>query len=136
MHSDRFRVVRALTASALVATFSIPQTLVAEATDHLVSPSELQSAAAGVSARRAQNLATLRSFLSSDQARHALQNAHMDPQRVENAVSSLSDEELAQLATRADKAQADFAAGSLSDRDLIILLIAIAALILIIVAVR
>jgi hypothetical protein len=136
MHSDRFRVVRALTASALVATFSIPQSLVAETTDHLVSPSELQSAAVDASARRAQNLTALKSFLSSDKARHALKSAHMDPQRVENAVSSLSDEEVAQLATRANKAQADFAAGRLSDRDLIIVLIAIAALILIIVAVR
>lgn len=58
------------------------------------------------------------------------------PRQVESAVSSLSDEELAQLATRANRARTDFAADSLSDRDLIILLIAIAALSLIIVAVR
>ena len=37
---------------------------------------------------------------------------------------------------RSQKAQADFAAGTLSDRDLIIILLAIAALVLIIVAVR
>jgi hypothetical protein len=43
---------------------------------------------------------------------------------------------VAQLAARAQKAQADFAAGSISDRDLIIILVCIAALILIIVAVR
>jgi hypothetical protein len=60
----------------------------------------------------------------------------MDPAQVKTAVSTLSDQELAQLASRAEKAQADFAAGRLSDRDLIIILIAIAALILIIVAVR
>jgi hypothetical protein len=48
----------------------------------------------------------------------------------------LSDAELAQLASRAQKAQADFAAGDLSDRDLIIIILAVAALILIIVAVR
>jgi hypothetical protein len=60
----------------------------------------------------------------------------MDAERVKHAVSTLSDAELAQLAARADKAQADFAAGTLSDRDLIIILVAIAALILIIVAVR
>ena len=52
------------------------------------------------------------------------------------AVSQLNDQELAQLASRASKANADFAAGTLSDRDLIIILVAIAALILIIVAVR
>jgi hypothetical protein len=51
-------------------------------------------------------------------------------------VSSLSDEELRQLASKANKAQADFAAGTLSDRDLLLILVAIAALILIIVAVR
>jgi hypothetical protein len=60
----------------------------------------------------------------------------MDPAQVKTAVSTLNDAELAQLASRADKAQADFAAGRLSDRDLIIILVAIAALILIIVAVR
>jgi hypothetical protein len=55
---------------------------------------------------------------------------------VKNAVSTLDDAELAQLAQRTHKAQADFAAGTLSDRDLIIILVAVAALILIIVAVR
>jgi hypothetical protein len=60
----------------------------------------------------------------------------MNPQQVKQAVSGLSDDELARLASRASKAQADFAAGRMDDRDLIIILIAIAALILIIVAVR
>jgi len=55
---------------------------------------------------------------------------------VKDAVSRLNDQELAQLAARTSKAQADFAAGNLSDRDLIIILVCIAALILIIVAVR
>jgi hypothetical protein len=55
---------------------------------------------------------------------------------VKNAVAQLNDQELAQLASRANKAQSDFAAGRLSDRDLIIILVCIAALILIIVAVR
>ena len=46
------------------------------------------------------------------------------------------DQELARLASRADKAQADFAAGRLEDRDLLIIVVAIAALVLLIVAVR
>jgi ribosomal protein L12E/L44/L45/RPP1/RPP2 len=65
-----------------------------------------------------------------------LANAHIDDGKVRTAVSSLSDEELQQLASKANKAQADFAAGTLSDRDLLLILVAIAALILIIVAVR
>jgi hypothetical protein len=60
----------------------------------------------------------------------------MDTQQVKTAVSTLSDQELAQLAARADKAQADFAAGTLSERDLILIILGIAVLVLIIVAVR
>jgi hypothetical protein len=136
MPLERFKVVRALTASALVAIFAVPQSLVAEVTDHLVSPSELQKATVDASAQRQQNLEMLKTFLSSEKAQRALESAHMDPQKVGIAVSSLSDNELAQLAKRANKAQAEFAAGSLNDRDLILILIAIAAIILIIVAVR
>jgi hypothetical protein len=136
MFLERYPVVRALTASALVAVFATPQSLVAEVSDHLVSSSELQKAAVGASQQREQNLSTLRTFLSTDKAQQALRNGRMDPQQVSKAVASLSDEELAQLAKRANKAQADFAAGRMSDRDLIIILVAIAALILIIVAVR
>ena len=60
----------------------------------------------------------------------------MNPAEVKNAVANLSDEEVAQLASRVDKAQADFAAGNMSDRDLILILLAVVVLILIIVAVR
>ncbi len=135
MASERFRVVRAVTASALVALFGVPQSLVAQV-DHIVSSTELQKATVGASQQRERNLATLRSFFSLAKAAEALKSAHMDPQQVSNAVASLSDDDLARLATRASKAQSEFAAGSLSDRDLIIILVAIAALILIIVAVR
>lgn len=136
MFLERSKVVRAVTTSALVATFAIPPTLVAEAADHLVSPSELQKAAVDASQQREQNLQTLRAFFESSPAQQALKSAHMNPERVSKAVASLNDDELAQLAQRANKAQADFAAGTIGDRDLLIILVAIAALILIIVAVR
>jgi hypothetical protein len=60
----------------------------------------------------------------------------MNPTQVKTAVSNLSDEEVAQLASRADKAQTDFAAGHISDRDLIFIALAILLVILIIVAAR
>jgi ribosomal protein L12E/L44/L45/RPP1/RPP2 len=78
----------------------------------------------------------LESFLSSRAAEKALSGVHIDASKVKSAVATLSDEELGQLASKANKAQADFAAGTLSDRDLLLILVAIAALILIIVAVR
>jgi len=135
MHSARFKVIRALTA-AVLAGFAVPQSVVAQAVDHLVSPSDLQKAAVGASQQRQQNLDTLRAFLSSDKATTAMKSAHMNPQQVTEAVGSLNDEELAQLATRANTAQNDFAAGNLDNRELLIILVAVAALILIIVAVH
>ena len=112
----------------------IPQDSIAQT--HVVSPAELQSALAASTQARQQNMETIRQFVSSPAAEKALKSAHMDTTQVKNAVSRLSDSELSQLAARASKTQADFAAGRISDRDLIIILVAIAALILIIVAVR
>lgn len=127
---------RALTAAVLAAVFTVPPTLLAQAPDHLVPPSALQQAAVNASRARRQNAETLQKFFSSPEAQKALDSARLNPREVNKAVSGLSDQELAQLAQRANKAQSDFAAGNLSDRDLLIILVGIAALILIIVAVR
>jgi hypothetical protein len=128
--------LRYLTACILVTIFAVPPSLMAQTSSHIVSPSDLQKAALSATQVRQQNLASVRQFLSSDRATKALQSAHMDATQVKNAVSSLSDAELAQLAARAQTVQADFAAGRLGDRDLLIIILAIAALVLIIVAVR
>ena len=128
------RTVRISTACFLLAVFAVPSNLWAQA--HVVSLAELQQQAQAASRTRRNNLDSLERFLSSSAAQHALNSAHMDAGKVKAAVASLSDEELAQLASRANKAQADFAAGTLSDRDLLIILVGVAALILIIVAVR
>jgi len=85
---------------------------------------------------RRQNLEKTRRLFSSDETRKALEAAKISPEKVDVAVSTLSDEELARLASRADKLDNDFAAGRINDRDLLIILVGIAALILIIVAVR
>ncbi len=134
MRLDLWKYVRGAVACGLALVFAVPQSLVAQS--HLVTPSDLRNEAVTASQSRSRNLATVKDFLSSEQAQKALKSAHMDPEQVTSAVSSLNDQELAQLAARSQKAQADFAAGTLSDRDLIIILVAIAALILIIVAVR
>lgn len=134
MHIDLKQSVRAMIACILVTVFAFPPSLLAQA--HVVSPADLQQATLAATQARRQNLEAVRQFFSSDMAQKALKSARMDPVQVTNAVSTLSDAELAQLASRAQKAQADFAAGNLSDRDLIIIILAVAALILIIVAVR
>ena len=130
------QLLRGVSASALIATMAVPRSAFGQSSDHLVSPTDLRQAIVDASQTRQQNLVTLQQFFSSEKARHALQTSHINSQQVKSAVANLSDEELAQLATRANKAQKDFAAGTLGERDLLLILVAIAALILIIVAVR
>jgi len=136
MHTDSRQFVRALVTTALVTIFAIPQSLVAQSSEHLVSPTELQRAVVDASQKRQQNLDTLNQFFSSEKAQRALESAHQNPEQVRKAIASLSDDELAQLASRANKAQTDFAAGRVDDHDLLIILVCIAALVLIVVAVH
>jgi hypothetical protein len=126
--------IRRVVACGLVVMFVVPSALVAQT--HVVSNAELQKEMAAVSQSRKANLQEVQSFLSSEAARKAMRSAHVDEQQVKKAVASMSDAELANLASRTRKAQADFAAGTLSDRDLIVVILALLALILIIVAVR
>ncbi len=135
---NRKHLIRVLTASALVALISIPQSLMAqpaESTEHVVSPADLQGATVAASQARQKNLDSVDKFFSSEKAQKALKSAHIDPQQVKSAASGLSNEELAQLASRANSAQSNFAAGDMTDHDMLIVLIGIAALVLIIVAV-
>jgi hypothetical protein len=127
-------VIRTATACVLAALFVVPTGLMAQT--HLVSPAELQAQVLAASQTRQQNLDKVEQFLSSAAATKALGNASIDPQEVKTAVSSLNDAELAQLASRADKAEQDFAAGDLTERDLLLIILGIAVLVLIIVAVR
>jgi hypothetical protein len=126
--------VRVVTTCVLITVFTVPPGLIGQT--HVVSPTELQQETMAAGQTRRHNLETVRQFLSSPSAEKALKSARMNPEKVKEAVSALNDQELAKLASRAEQAQADFAAGHMSDRDLLLILIAIAALILIIIAVR
>ncbi len=127
------QVSRSLIVCTLVASFGAPASLSAQA--HVVSPAELQSAIVAATQARQKNRDTIASFLSTAKADKALRTAHIDVKQVKNAVASLNDEEAARLASRVEQVEADFAAGRISDRDLLLILLGIAALILIIVAV-
>ena len=134
MRLDLWQPVRILVSGFLITIFAVPPSLLAQA--HIVSPSDLQKAVTETSQLRQQNISKVRDFFSTQTAEKALRSARMNPEQIKNAVSTLSDQELAQLASRVDKAQHELAAGNLSDRDLLIIIILIAALVLIIVAVR
>jgi len=121
-------------AFAALALLAVCPTFAAQ--DHVVSTAEVQKAAVAASSARQQNIDSVNRFLSSPQAAPALRATKVTTDQVKNAVSKLSDEEVAELAVRANKAQADFAAGTFSDRDLIFIALAVLLVILIIVAVR
>ena len=115
-------------------TFIVPS--VAKAQDHVVSPTDIQKDAAHASSMREQQIDLLNGFFSTKQAQQAMKSAHVDAQQVKDAVQQLDDDDLADLSARAQKAQKEFAAGTLSDRDLLIIVLVALAIVLIIVAVR
>jgi len=111
-----------------------PQNLAAQT--HVVSPSDLQQASVAATQSRQANVAKLNELFSSPIGEKALKEAHADAAQVKNAVANLSDQDLARLAARADKAQKDFAAGAITDHLLLLIVIAIVIVIIIIIAVK
>jgi len=134
MQFDFRQSLRAAIAIVLVGIFIVPTEALAQS--HVVSPADLQKQAVAASQARQQNLEAVQNLLSTPVAEKAMKSAKIDARQVKTAVASLDDQELAQLAARANKAQADFSAGDLSTRDLTLIILGIAVLILIIVAVR
>lgn len=126
--------LRAAVGCLLAIAFVVPTTLKAQS--HVVSPADLDKEVLTASQERQHNLDTVQQFLSTPRAEKAMKSAQIDPRQVQVGVSTLSDEELARIAARADKAKSDFAAGALGERDLVWIILAIAVLILVIVAVR
>jgi hypothetical protein len=111
--------------------------LQAQEKQHVVSVDELSKDTARPAETRQANEIAIRQLLSSEQAQQALKSANIDYARVDKAVGQLSDEDLARLAERSRQIQDNFSggrAGSLSDRDLLIIII-IAVLVIALVAV-
>lgn len=103
---------------------------------HVVSLGELSKDSAGPAETRQANEAAVRELLSSPEGQKALQSAKIDYAKVDKAVGQLSDDDLAKLAGRSRDVERDFAAGSLSDRDLLVILIIALLLIVLIAALR
>lgn len=128
------RLFEYLLIGVLSLAVALPANLLAQ--DHVVSSADLRKDVQSIAASRARSIETLDKTLSSAQGRKALEVVHVDYEQVQKAVSTLDDSDLARLSSRAQAAQTDFAAGRISDRDLIFILIGVAVVILIIVAVR
>ena len=114
----------------------LPSSLCLAVQDHVVSPAELQQVTVNAARVRSQNLAKVEGFFSSKLAQQTLKSAHFDPVQVKDAIPSLSDQELAQLASKVDKVQKDFAAGALNNQQITYILIALATAVIVIILVR
>lgn len=134
MHSEHSRFIRAMMTAIFAAAMAATPALAAPAPQHLVTPGQLQQSAVNASQARQHNIEQVQKFLSLPQAQKAFQQAHVNPEQVKKAVSGLSDQELAQLSQRSTKAQRDFAAGAISNDELIIILLGVILLVVIIIA--
>ena len=103
---------------------------------HVVSLGELNKDAARALETRQANEEAVRTLLSSDQGQKALKSAKLDYQKVDQAVGQLSDEDLAKLAERSREARAEFAAGRVSDRDLLWIIVIALGIIILALALR
>jgi len=131
---NTMRLCSILLAASLVSAGSLPAR--AQEKDHAVSSGQLRKDVQKAAETRQANEAAVRKMFATDRARETLKSAGVDYQKVDQAISQVSDEDLARMADRSRDVQKDFAAGRLGDRDLIIILLVAVALILIIVAVR
>ena len=134
MRSSTSRIL--IASLVCILTFAFQTPLLAAAQDHIVSPAELQQATAAAARTRQQNVDKVEKFFSSEQAKKALKSAHLDSVQIKRAVPTLSDGELARLASRADKAQKDFAAGALTNQQITYILIALGAAVIVLIAVH
>jgi CHASE3 domain sensor protein len=107
-----------------------PWRVAAQDKDHVVSVDELKSDAAKPSQTRADNEAEVRHLLQTEAGQEALKQAKVDYSKVDKAISQLSDDDLANVAQKSRQADADFAAGGLS-QTLIIVIVLIVILIVV-----
>ncbi|HXH51039.1 MAG TPA: hypothetical protein VNM47_17000 [Terriglobia bacterium] len=134
MRSSTYRILIASLFCTLM--FALQTPLLAATENHIVSPAELQRATTSAASTRQQNIDKVEKLFSSERAEKTLKSAHLDAVQVKKAVPTLSDQELARLASRADKAQKDFAAGALTNEQITYILIALGAAVLVLIAVH
>ena len=126
--------VFALGLAAIFAATTAPAR--AQQNEHVVPLNDLAKDAAQPAQSRHANEEAVRSLLSSEIGQKALKSANLDYKKVDKAVGQLSDEDLAKLAERSRQAQSDFAAGTLSDRDLLWIIVIALAIVILALALR
>lgn len=93
----------------------------------------MQDQLARSAADRQKNIETVKRFFSTPIADKAIRDAHYDPQQVQRAIPTLSDQELANLAARSNEVQQEFVAGRLTKTELGLIAVAFVVLIIVII---
>jgi hypothetical protein len=127
-------LTRALAVTLMMALIGTSGPIQAQDKQHVVSLSELSKDSSVPAETRQTNEAAVRQLFSSERGQKALKSANIDYAKVDKAVGQLNDEDVAKLAGRSRQVEKDFAAGRLSDRDLLIIVI-IAVLLIALIAV-
>lgn len=132
-------LLRALFPAALLLMFAAPRNAAAQAAaqdqDHIVSSQTLQQQVESSSADRQRNIDTLQQMLKLPEAQKAMHDAKVNPEQVQRAIPTLSDQELSDLAARTRNAQQQFAAGFIGT-GLFTLIILVVILIIILIVVH
>lgn len=140
MQTRFFRhILKVAAPMALFAALSLPAHSNAQAAattgnqDHIVSSQALQQQVETSSSTRQKNIDILNQLVATPTAVKAMRDAHVDPQQVKTAIPTLSNQDLANLATRATNAQQDFAAGHIGPGLFTVIVLAIIVIIIVIV---
>ena len=101
--------------------------------DHIVSPETVAARMTEAAATREQNLTTLRTAFEAPEARAAAADLGIDMAATSARLGSLSDAELADLASRAAALQEDPVAGALTRQQWTYILIGAAAVVVLLI---
>ena len=130
------KITRFATLLLAAAVTAGPMLAQSQADQHVVSLGELNKAAAGPAETRRANEAEIRQLFATVDGQKALKSANVDYAKIDRAVSSMSDEDVARISSRARELNRDFAGGNLSDHDLLLILIIALIVIILIVVLR
>jgi len=131
------RKIARLATLLLVAAVSAGAMLAQSQADrHVVSLGELNKESARPAETRRANEAEIRQLFATVDGQKALKSANVDFAKIDRAVSSMSDEDVARISSRARELNRDFAGGNLTDHDLLVILIVVLIVVILIVVLR
>ena len=103
---------------------------------HVVPLSELHGKVVSVTQNRKDSISKLEKLFLGQPGGDALRSVHLNGEQVRQAIATLSDEDLARLSARAERASNDFSAGALTNQQLTYIVIALATAVIVLIIVK